>query len=107
MGLQGERGKCLGGGEMGWASEGVGKRFEPVGLWMGEGWSALLKDLERRLDYGREGDVFSNDSPWNWGESSLVWDEAAAMSLAWEEVKKGFRRVIDVLDLGRYAKART
>ena|GEM_PF-3005771 len=41
------------------------------------------------------------------GIFSLVWDEAPAISLAWEEVKKGFRRVIDVLDLGKYAKART
>jgi len=41
------------------------------------------------------------------GIFSLVWDEAVAISLAWEEVKKGFWRVIDVLDLGKYAKART
>jgi|Deesub1362B_J571_1020462.scaffolds.fasta_scaffold00001_72 hypothetical protein len=63
--LQGGRGKSLGKTEMRWAfaSEGVGKRFEPVGFWVGEQWSAIRKDLERRLDYGRLQVLFSDGGP--------------------------------------------
>ena len=50
---QGQRGKSLGKAEMrlAFASEGVGRRFEPVGFLIDEEWSAIRKALEKRLDY--------------------------------------------------------
>lgn len=62
---QGPRGESLGKTEMRWAfaCEDVGKRFEPVGFWVGEEWGAIHKDLGKRLDYGKLQVLFSDGAP--------------------------------------------
>lgn len=63
--LQGVKGESLGKTDMRWAlaSEGVGKRFEPVGFWVGKDWKTIRKDLEKRLNYGRLEVLFSDGEP--------------------------------------------
>jgi hypothetical protein len=46
-----------------WASEGVGKPFELVGLWVGQDWKTIRRDLSRRLNYGRLRMLFSDGGP--------------------------------------------
>jgi len=62
---QGPRGALLDQAEMRWAlaSEGVRKRFEPVGFWVDKGWKFIRKDLEKRLDYGKLEVLFSDGGP--------------------------------------------
>jgi hypothetical protein len=45
------------------ASEGVGRRFEPVGFWVGKDWAFIRQDLEKRLDYGKLQVLFSDGGP--------------------------------------------
>jgi hypothetical protein len=60
-----ERGSSLGKEEMRWAlaSEEVGKRFEPVGFWVGKDWATIRKELEKRLDYGKLEVLLSDGGP--------------------------------------------
>ena len=64
VGLQ-EQGFSLGKADMRWAlaSEGVGRRFEPVGFWVGKDWAFIRQDLEKRLDYGKLQVLFSDGGP--------------------------------------------
>ena len=63
--VQGPGAKSLGKAEMRWAlaSEGVGRRFEPVGFWVGKDWAFIRQDLENRLDYGKLQVLFSDGGP--------------------------------------------
>jgi len=60
--LQGTRGESLGKKNMRWAlaSEGVNKRFEPVGFWVDKSWKSIRDDLSHRLDYERLEVLFSD-----------------------------------------------
>ena len=60
--LQGTRGESLGKKNMRWAlaSEGVNKRFEPVGFWVDKSWKSIRDDLSHRLDYERLEVMFSD-----------------------------------------------
>ncbi len=42
------------------ASEGVGKRFEPVGFWVDKSWKFIREELLQRLDYERLEVLFSD-----------------------------------------------
>ena len=63
--LQGPRGVDLGKKEMRWAlaSLGPGRKFEPVGFWIGKEWSDIRKDLEKRLNYKKLEVLFSDGGP--------------------------------------------
>ena len=63
--LQVTGGIDLGQAEMRWAlaSEGPGHPFEPVGFWIGEGWTAIRQDLEKRLAYEKIEVLFSDGGP--------------------------------------------
>jgi len=62
---QGPRGQPLEKAEMRWAlaSEGVKRRFEPVGFWVDKDWKFIRKDLEKRLDYKKLEVLFSDGGP--------------------------------------------
>jgi hypothetical protein len=45
------------------ASENVGRQFEPVGFWIAKDWTAIRKDLEKRLDYGKLEVLLSDGGP--------------------------------------------
>jgi len=62
---QGPRGQPLEKAEMRWAlaSEGVKRRFEPVGFWVAKDWKLIRKDLEKRLDYNKLEVLFSDGGP--------------------------------------------
>lgn len=63
--LQGTGGVDLGQAEMRWAlaSQGPGHPFEPVGFWIGKGWTAIRQDLEKRLSYEKIEVLFSDGGP--------------------------------------------
>jgi len=63
--LQGPKGKDLGQADMRWAlaSVGPGKPFEPVGFYIGQGWAAIRRDLEKRLAYDKLEVLFSDGGP--------------------------------------------
>jgi transposase-like protein len=63
--LQGPRGESLGKKNMRWAlaSEGVGKRFEPVGFWVDKSWKSIREDLVKRLAYEKLEVLFSDGEP--------------------------------------------
>lgn len=63
--LQEGRGVSMGQRAMRWAfaSEDVGKRFEPVGFWVNKDWTSIRQDLEKRLDYGKLEVLFSDGEP--------------------------------------------
>lgn len=46
-----------------WASEGVGKPFELVGLWVGKDWKTIDGDLHHRLNYRGLRMLFSDGGP--------------------------------------------
>jgi transposase-like protein len=60
-----ERGFSLGNKDIRWAlaSENVGRQFEPVGFWIAKDWTAIRKDLEKRLDYGKLEVLLSDGGP--------------------------------------------
>jgi hypothetical protein len=62
---QGPRGQDLGQADMRWAlaAVGPGKRFEPVGFWIGKGWAAIHQDLKKRLAYDKLEVLFSDGGP--------------------------------------------
>lgn len=62
---QGPRGAPLDKTEMRWAlaSEGVKRRFEPVGFWVDKDWRFIRKDLDKRLDYEKLEVLFSDGGP--------------------------------------------
>ena len=62
---QGPRGQPLEKADMRWAlaSEGVKRRFEPVGFWVDKDWGFIRKDLEERLDYKKLEVLFSDGGP--------------------------------------------
>jgi len=45
------------------ASEGVKRRFEPVGFWVAKDWGFIRKDLQERLDYKKLEVLFSDGDP--------------------------------------------
>ena len=63
--LQGTKAESLGKKNMRWAlaSEGVGKRFEPVGFWVDKSWKSIREELSQRLDYERLEVLFSDGEP--------------------------------------------
>jgi hypothetical protein len=63
--LQEGRGVSVGQRAMRWAfaSEDVGKRFEPVGFWVDKDWAYIRQDLEKRLDYGNLEVLLSDGEP--------------------------------------------
>jgi hypothetical protein len=63
--LQASGGKDLGQAEMRWAlaSTGPGRPFEPVGFWIGQGWAAIRRNLEKRLAYDKIEVLFSDGGP--------------------------------------------
>jgi len=62
---QGPRGAPMEKAEMRWAlaSEGVRRRFEPVGFWVDKDWGFIRKDLGKRLDYENLEVLFSDGGP--------------------------------------------
>jgi len=62
---QGPRGAPLDQAEMRWAlaSEGVRRRFDPVGFWVAKDWKLIRQDLEKRLDYNKLEVLFSDGGP--------------------------------------------
>ncbi len=63
--LQEGRGRSVGQRAMRWAfaSEDVGRRFEPVGFWVDKDWPFIRQDLEERLDYRKLEVLFSDGEP--------------------------------------------
>jgi len=63
--LQGSHGKSLGKKNMRWAlaSEGVRKKFEPVGFWVDKSWKLIREELGERLAYERLEVLFSDGEP--------------------------------------------
>jgi len=63
--LQEGRGRSVGQRAMRWAfaSEEVGKRFEPVGFWVDKEWAFIRQALEERLDYGKLEVLLSDGEP--------------------------------------------
>lgn len=62
---QGPRGAPLEKADMRWAlaSEGVNRRFEPVGFWVDKDWGFIRKELEERLAYEQLEVLFSDGGP--------------------------------------------
>lgn len=159
--LQEGRGLSVGQRAMRWAfaSEDVGKRFEPVGFWVDKDWSSIRQDLEKRLDYGKLEVLLSDGEPGI--EENLLSEGMRQQRCTWhgkrdfpillyqdglkkeeqqpfrklmedillfsltkelleevlepekelvvelvEEIKKGFKRLINALDPEKYPKAR-
>ncbi|MDH7511904.1 MAG: hypothetical protein QHH14_03035 [Clostridiales bacterium] len=63
--LQEGRGLSVGQRPLRWAfaSEDVGKRFEPVGFWVNKDWASIRQDLEKRLDYRKLEVLLSDGEP--------------------------------------------
>jgi hypothetical protein len=62
---QGPRGAPLEKADMRWAlaSEGVNRRFEPVGFWVAKDWGFIRKELEERVAYEKLEVLFSDGGP--------------------------------------------
>jgi len=108
---QGPRGAPLDKAEMRWAlaSEGVGRRFEPVGFWVDKDWGFICKDLSKRLDYKNLEVLFCDGGPGI--EKNLLSEGMRSQRCVWhgkrdfpfllyqdgakKEEQKPFRKLID------------
>jgi len=63
------------------ASEGVKRRFEPVGFWVDKGWKDIRQDLEKRLDYCKPEVLFSDEGPGI--EENLLSEEMRPQRCIW------------------------
>jgi hypothetical protein len=84
---QGRKGTSQGTMQMrwAWAAERPGKPFQIVGFWVGQDWTEIRKDLDKRLDYGRLRMLFAD------GElgipAALLTDQMQVQRCVWHGIR--------------------